>query len=119
MNRTAPDLISELQPGEVIVIGSNERGQHGGGAARYACDNFGLAWGTGEGLSGRTYALPTMEGPGKLLAAVQRFIEYASQHPEITFLLTKVGCGIAGYAEEDVSPLFSRAPGNVLRPRGW
>jgi O-acetyl-ADP-ribose deacetylase (regulator of RNase III) len=112
-------MITELGPGEIIVIGSNAQGLHAGGAARYAHDRFGLRWGIGEGLSGQTYALPAMEGPALLRAAVRKFIDYAERSHDLTFLLTKIGCGIAGYPEEEISALFADAPPNVLRPDGW
>ena len=116
---TAPDMIDRLLPGQVIVIGSNVHGKHAAGAARYAHEHFGLRWGVGEGLSGQAYALPTMEGPAALRAAVFRFLAYAELSHDLTFLLTKVGCGIAGYKEEEVAWLFATAPVNVLRPAGW
>jgi hypothetical protein len=115
----APDIITRLLPGQVIVVGTNVRGLHGAGAALYAHENFGLHWGVGEGLSGQAYALPTMEGPMALRRAVFRFLEYAELSHDLTFLLTKVGCGIAGHREQDVAPLFTTAPVNVLRPAGW
>ena len=115
----APDLITTLRPGQIIVIGSNIHGEHRAGAAKFAHENFGLRWGVGEGLSGQTYALPTMEGPAALRAAVMRFLGYAELSHDLTFLLTKVGCGIAGYREEDVAALFGITPVNVLRPAGW
>ena len=96
---TAPDMITELRPGQIIVIGSNADGLHIGGAARYAYQNFGLRWGIGEGLSGQVSALPTMDGLASLRIAVRRFIVYAELSHDLTFLLTKVGCGIAGYPE--------------------
>lgn len=114
-----PDLITELRPGQVIVIGSNQFGLHISGAALYAHQHFGLRWGVGEGLSGQAYALPTMEGPALLRVAVRRFTDYAELSHDLLFLLTKVGCGIAGYPEDAVSPLFADAPVNVLRPPGW
>ncbi len=116
---TAPDLITRLLPAQVIVVGTNERGFHAGGAARYAYEHFGLRWGAGEGLSGQAYALPTMEGPVSLRAAVRRFTLYAELSHDLTFLLTKVGCGIAGHPESKVSALFAKAPVNVIRPAGW
>jgi hypothetical protein len=117
--RTAPDFITELAPGEVIVVGTNAEGMHLAGAARQARDHFGLRDGIGEGLCGQTYALPTMEGPEALRAAVRRFIDFAERHPDRVFLLTRVGCGIAGYTEDEIGPLFAGAPGNVIRPAGW
>lgn len=117
--RTTPDMITELAPGEVIVVGTNIGGLHAGGAAAFAHQRFGLRWGVGEGLCGSTYALPTMEGLASLWTAAIRFMGYAELSHDLTFLLTKVGCGIAGYKEAEVSHLFKGAPANVVRPAGW
>ena len=120
-NRITPVHISALEPGQIFVFGSNIRGMHGGGAARYAFDHFGAEWGVGEGLTGQCYALPTMEGTESFRAAVGRFIECAKQHPELNFLVTPVGCGIAGYDSRTVAPWFAEAKQleNVWLPRGW
>ena len=107
--RIASDRIATLGEKEIFVFGSNIHGAHGGGAAWYAYKNFGAEWGVGEGLTGRTYALPTMEGEASLKAAVKHFIACAKQHPELTFLVTAVGCGIAGYTPQQVAPLFKEA----------
>lgn len=112
-------FITALEPNEYIVIGSNEQGAHGGGAARYAADHFGLQDGCGEGLSGQTYALPTMEGILSVYNAADRFKKFAKHNPDKTFYLTKVGCGIAGYPEDQIALLFSNAPSNVVKPEGW
>lgn len=108
-HRVASDRIAELGEGEVFVFGSNMQGAHGGGAAWFAHKRFGAEWGVGEGLTGRTYALPTMEGEASMAAAVARFTACARQHPELTFLVTAVGCGIAGYTSAEVAPLFREA----------
>ena len=108
-HRIASDHIATLGEKEIFVFGSNIQGAHGGGAARYAHQQFGAEWGVGEGLTGRTYALPTMEGEASLKAAVKHFIACAKQHPELTFLVTAVGCGIAGYTPQEVAPLFKEA----------
>ncbi len=107
--RIASDNISSLNDNEIFVFGSNIHGMHGGGAAWYAHKNFGAEWGVGEGLTGRTYALPTMEGDASLKKAVGNFMVCARQHPELTFLVTAVGCGIAGYTPQEVAPLFKEA----------
>ena len=114
----ASDRIASLGENEIFVFGSNSQGSHGGGAAWYAHKNFGAEWGVGEGLTGRTYALPTMEGPTSLKHAVDNFIACAKQHPELTFLVTAVGCGIAGYRPNEVAPLFREATSleNVYLP---
>ena len=117
--RVAADRIAELGAGEVFVFGSNIQGAHGGGAAWFAHKHLGAEWGVGEGLTGRTYALPTMEGKDSMKAAVDRFVACARQHPELTFLVTAVGCGIAGYTPEEVAPLFKEATSleNVYLPQ--
>lgn len=117
--RIASDRISDLAANEVFVFGSNIQGAHGGGAAWYAHKKFGAEWGVGEGLTGRTYALPTMEGDASLKKAVEHFIICAKAHPELTFLVTAVGCGIAGYTPGEVAPLFREATAleNVYLPQ--
>ena len=117
--RIASDRISDLGENEIFVFGSNIQGAHGGGAAWYAHKKFGAEWGVGEGLTGRTYALPTMEGDASLKKAVEHFIACAKAHPELTFLVTAVGCGIAGYTPAEVAPLFREATTleNVYLPR--
>ena len=115
----ADDFITELRPGQIIVVGTNAVGAHIGGAARYAHEHFGLRWGVGEGLSGSTYALPTMSGLADFAQAAMKFIMYAELSPDLTFLLTKVGCGIAGYPEVLIKDLVLGAPANVIRPKDW
>ncbi len=113
---TAPEQITELAPGEVFVFGSNTEGRHAGGAAAVAVASFGAQWGVGEGLQGNAYALPTMEGWEALEDAVDRFLYFASRHPDLTFVCTPIGCGIAGYRPEQVAPLFRVRTANVELP---
>lgn len=117
--RIASDRIAELDKNEIFVFGSNIQGAHGGGAAWYAHKKFGAEWGVGEGLTGRTYALPTMEGDASMKKAVEHFIDCAKAHPEFIFLVTAVGCGIAGYTPDEVAPLFRGATSleNVYLPQ--
>lgn len=115
----APDFIEQLKPNEYIVVGTNYEGNHGGGAARYAADHFGLQPGCSEGISGQTYALPTMEGLADMQYAVNRFLLFAKHNPDKVFLLTKVACGIAGHSESDIKVMFKSAPDNVWLPKGW
>jgi len=117
--RVASDTITHLDGNEIFVFGSNIHGMHGGGAAWYAHQNFGAEWGVGEGLTGSTYALPTMEGKCSMAHAVRNFTECARQHPDLVFLVTAVGCGIAGYSPADVAPLFADAAKlqNVFLPK--
>jgi len=117
--RVASDRIATLSDNEIFVFGSNVQGMHGGGAAWYAHKNFGAEWGVGEGLTGRTYALPTMEGEASLCHAVKKFTACAASHPELIFLVTAVGCGIAGYSANEVAPLFREASAleNVYLPQ--
>ena len=117
--RCAPNSIFELKPNEVFVFGSNLSGSHGGGAARTAYEKFGAVWGEGVGHFGQTYAIPTMQGGVETIKPyVDQFIAYAMQHPELTFLVTRIGCGIAGFTDKDIAPLFKVAMlvDNILLP---
>ena len=103
-------LVVSLKPDEVFVFGSNLGGFHGGGAARTAYNKFGAIWGQGVGMQGQSYAIPTMQGGVETIAPyVDEFIEYAKNHPEKRFLVTEIGCGIAGFAPEEMAPLFANA----------
>jgi len=104
---------------DIFVFGSNEEGRHYAGAAKYAQDHCGAQPGVGVGPTGQSYAIPTMNGWPRLKAEVARFIEYATQHPERSFFVTRVGCGLAGYQDHGIAPLFLHAPENCLLPLGW
>ncbi len=120
--RTTPEFITELQPGEIFVFGSNLQGMHGGGAARIAHRNFGAIMGQGVGLQGQCYAIPTMQGDVETIRPyVDEFIAFAKAHQELTFLVTRIGCGIAGFTDEEIAPLFAEAHnvGNIVLPEGW
>ena len=104
--RVTPQMIRQLEENEIFVFGSNANGYHRGGAAAFAMREFGAVWGQGEGLQGKSYAIPTMEGLDQLREAVNRFTAFADQHQELRFLVTMVGCGIAGYSPRDIAPLF-------------
>ena len=108
-NRTSPWMIVQLKPNEVFVFGSTVNGYHGGGAALTALQKFGAIWGQGEGLQGQSYGIPTMEGIDSMKAAIERFILFAKEHRELIFLVTLIGCGIAGYKPEEVAPFFRSA----------
>lgn len=105
-----PEHITKLADNEVFVFGSNLQGYHGGGAARAALNHFGAVWGVGVGMQGQSYAIPTMQGPVETIKPyVDQFIEYATAHPELHFLVTPIGCGIAGFSPNEIAPLFKRA----------
>ena len=115
-----PDRISELKENEIFVFGSNLAGYHGGGAARIACQRFGAIWGQGVGLQGQSYAIPTMQGGVETIKPyVDEFICFAEQHPEYKFLVTRIGCGIAGFRDEEIAPLFTQAltVENIILPK--
>ncbi len=115
-----PERISELKPNEIFVFGSNLAGSHGGGAARLAYDRFGAIWGQGVGLQGQSYAIPTMQGGVETIKPyVDQFIRFAKQHPEYKFLVTKIGCGIAGFTTREMAPLFQDAIDveNIILPK--
>ena len=105
--RFTPDNITSLKKNEIFVFGSNLRGLHGGGAARIAFENFGAEYGVGVGRTGQCYAIPTMQGGVETIKPyVDEFIKYADEHKELCFLVTKIGCGIAGFTIEEIAPLF-------------
>ena len=121
-NEFTPDRIIELKPNEIFVFGSNLSGFHGGGAARLAYERFGAVWGLGVGLQGRSYAIPTMQGGVETIKPyVDQFRDFALEHPEYKFLVTRIGCGIAGFTPKQIAPLFATAielP-NVVLPRDF
>ena len=114
------ERISELRENEIFVFGSNLAGAHGGGAAWLAYRRFGAVWGEGVGLHGRTYAIPTMQGGVDTIKPyVDDFILFSKEHKELTFLVTRIGCGIAGFRNEEIAPLFTDAIDveNIILPK--
>ena len=115
-----PEWITQLESNEVFVFGSNLAGCHAGGAARVACQRFGAVWGQGVGLQGQSYAIPTMQGGVETIVPyVDEFIEFAKSHSELKFLVTPIGCGIAGFTPDELAPLFVQAMEveNILLPK--
>lgn len=121
MNYT-PNFITTLAPNEVFVFGSNLHGMHGGGAARTAFEKFGAEWGVGVGPTGQCYAIPTMHGGLDAIAPyVNDFVAYAKAHTEQHFFVTRIGCGIAGFTDQQMAPLFKELLSltNVSMPKQW
>lgn len=118
-----PERVSSLKPYQVFVFGSNREGNHWAGAAKQAFDEFGAVWGEGEGLFGQSYALPTMGLSLKEIEAhVDTFTRCAQEHPDLEFLVTRVGCGIAGFKDRDIAPLFAQAclgAHNITLPKSF
>ena len=117
--RFTPARITSLAENEIFVFGSNLAGAHGGGAAWVAHAYFGAVWGKGVGLYGRSYAIPTMQGGMETIRPyVDEFILFAKTHPQLTFLVTRIGCGIAGFRDWEIAPLFKAALDveNVILP---
>lgn len=117
-----PDFITELKGNKIFVFGSNLEGMHGGGAARIAYEKFGAIWGQGVGLQGQSYGIPTMHGGVDVIKPyVDEFIEFAKSHPEMTFLVTRIGCGIAGFRDEEMATLFENAKEleNICLPKSF
>jgi len=127
-DRNAPGVtpvsITKLEEGQVFVFGSNTEGRHGLGAAKTAM-GFGAEYGKAEGMQGNAYAIPTKDlGSGNLSleqveAAVKRFIEFAKNHQRLTFLVTPIGTGLAGFSAEEVAPFFADSPSNVVLPEAF
>ena len=117
-----PDFITELGADEVFVFGSNLAGRHGGGAAYVAWRKFGAVMGQGVGLQGQSYAIPTMQGGVETIKPyVDEFIQFAADHPEKFFYVTRIGCGIAGFRDDEIAPLFTgaRLLDNVCLPESF
>lgn len=113
--RITSGFIEDLEPNQIFVFGSNLAGKHGKGAAKLAAQKFGAQYGKGEGLHMQSYALPTKNFAIKTLPLdkikgyVDRFIKVAEINPKLTFLVTEIGCGLAGYTPEDIAPMFEDA----------
>lgn len=117
-----PNKIASLEDNEIFVFGSNLNGLHGGGAARIAYQKFGAQWGKGVGMQGKSYGIPTMHGGVEVIKPyIDEFIEFASQHKEYTFLVTRIGCGIAGFSPNEIAPLFAKSIEieNILLPEDF
>lgn len=115
-----PEKIFHLKENEIFVFGSNLSGFHGGGAALLAYSRFGAIWGQGVGLQGQSYAIPTMQGGVETIKPyVDEFIDFARQYKEKTFLVTRIGCGIAGFRDDEIAPLFKDAidEENIILPK--
>ena len=110
---------------QIFVFGSNLAGRHGAGAARTARLFHGAVYGEGEGRTGNAYAIPTLDANfGKLQlyrihAAVNEFVEYAVAHPELTFFVTRIGCGLAGFPDSLIAPMFKNVPSNCMMAIEW
>jgi len=126
MHDFTPDHITQLAPNEIFTFGSNRAGRHGAGAARTAL-KWGAVYGHGEGLMGQTYALPTKDerlrtlALGEISIHIGRYLKCAEQHPDLVFLTTEVGCGLAALIPAEVAPLFYAfpIPANVVLPRSF
>lgn len=111
--------------GQVFVFGSNYAGRHGKGAALDALTKYGAIYGQGEGLQGSSYAIPTKDRWLKTLPLdvvhghVKDFIQFATNSPHLSFFVTRIGCGLAGYRDEEIAWMFKRAPANCDLPTGW
>ncbi len=122
MPEYTPENINSLKPNEVFVFGSNLAGHHGGGAARVARQRFGAVMGKGVGLQGQSYAIPTMQGGVETIKPyVDDFIAFAKSHPELKFYVTRIGCGIAGFKDEEIASLFADAVelDNIILPKSF
>jgi hypothetical protein len=110
---------------KVFVFGSNLSGIHGAGAARCAVEEHGAIWGQGIGFQGRSYGIPTKDEHIETLPLpriqeyVEGFLHFATQNPDMSFIVTRIGCGLAGYTDKDIAPFFKYAPSNCFLPGNW
>jgi hypothetical protein len=117
-----PERITDLKADEIFVFGSNLAGMHGAGAAYVAFQKFGAVMGCGVGLRGQSYAIPTMQGGVETIKPyVDEFISFAKSRPDLFFYVTRIGCGIAGFRDKDIAPLFKDAAGveNICLPKSF
>lgn len=129
--RISEDKIEKLSPDQVFVFGSNEAGIHGAGAALIAFKDFGANWDQGFGfhscMFGKTFAIPTKDWDVQVLPLpviqfyVSRFLDFTKTKPNLNFLVTQIGCGLAGYKVEEIAPLFKKALvlENVYLPKAF
>lgn len=109
----------------IFVFGSNEAGRHGAGAALHARRCHGARLGQGVGLQGDSYAIPTKDRRLRTLPLpvirryVENFLDFARSHPSLAFQVTRIGCGLAGYSDADIAPMFAAAPDNCILPEEW
>ena len=118
--KISTDNIDSLEPNQIFVFGSNKSGRHLGGAAKLARERFGAINGMGEGLQGQSYAIPTMFTKAEEIKPyVDRFLKFADDHQDLQFLVTRIGCGIAGFKDEQIAPFFAHAGENVILPHSF
>lgn len=114
---------------EIFVFGSNLLGIHGAGAAKTARLHYGAQNGIGFGRTGDAYAIPTKYRPtlgcseslplSEIAEYVKIFVDYAASRPNLAFRVTRIGCGLAGYMDKDIAPMFKDAPPNCILPDDW
>jgi hypothetical protein len=123
--RDRKGFVVKLEPNEIFVFGSNLAGIHGAGAALTATRSFGAELGVGEGLTGRCYAIPTKDKNimarflHEISYSVGKFISIAKSMPDKIFIVTPVGCGLAGFTHDQIAPMFKCAPLNCVMPDEW
>lgn len=110
---------------QIFVFGSNLAGRHGAGAAKFARENHGAIYGYGEGIQGNSYAIPTKDIDIKTLPLeeikkfVEEFKKFAAENDRYEFNVTRIGCGLAGYKDHQIAPMFRGSPSNCNLPREW
>ena len=115
----------KVRMAEIFVFGSNLAGRHGKGAALCALKEYGAVYGKGIGLQGNSYAIPTKDENlstlplDKIEHYVNVFLQFAKRHQELTFRVTRIGCGLAGYKDTDIAPMFADSPRNCILPEEW
>lgn len=127
-NRITPEKITSLKENEIFIFGSNLNGKHSKGAAKTALQKFGAKWGQAADLQGQSYGIPTKDRNLNVLSIkeisyhVEKMIRCAKKNPQLTFLVTEVGCGLARLSPKDIAPLFEKAkdlPNVHLPKRFW
>ncbi len=122
VKRITPEFVDSLRENEIFVFGCRRSGRHWEGAASFALENFDAVFGQGEGLQGRSYAIPTA-GVSliEIKGVVDRFTLFAANHPELYFLVTAIGCGLGGWRYNEIAPMFKDAANleNISLPKAF
>lgn len=118
-----PENITNLADNQIFVFGSNLAGKHNGGGAKIALEKFGAIYGEGVGIQGKSYAIPTLDANFQKIDLteirfyIDMFFQFAYNHPQYEFLVTKIGCGIAGYDVSEIAPLLLNPFKNIVLPK--
>ena len=106
----------------IFVFGSNLAGKHMQGSAMTAKKFHGAIEGQGEGLQGRSYAIPVRDHDLKPLPlwriarSINNLCEFAESRSELQFRVAAIGCEDETFTAQEVAPLFRNMPAQFDLP---